>query len=100
MAYTKKDWQNGEVISEEALDNIETGVDEATKSNTSQDSKISALESKVTALEGKTKNASTSAPGIVKQCTKVAEAAGENVTKAEFKALLDALIAAGIMASA
>lgn len=37
--------------------------------------------------------------GGVKQAALVAEAAGENVTKAEFKALLDSLKAAGIMAS-
>ncbi len=38
--------------------------------------------------------------GGVKQAAAVAEAAGEQVSKAEFKALLDALKAAGIMASA
>lgn len=45
-------------------------------------------------------NASTSAIGGVKQATAVPEASGENVTQAEFKALLDALKAAGIMAGA
>lgn len=35
----------------------------------------------------------------MKQAAAVAEAAGSNVTKAEFKALLDALKAAGIMAA-
>lgn len=44
--------------------------------------------------------ATTEAIGAVKQAALVAEAAGENVTKAEFKALLDALKAAGIMATA
>lgn len=44
--------------------------------------------------------ATTEALGAVKQAALVAEAAGENVTKAEFKALLDALKAAGIMATA
>lgn len=43
--------------------------------------------------------ATTEAIGAVKQAALVAEAAGENVTKAEFKALLDALKAAGIMAT-
>lgn len=37
--------------------------------------------------------------GGVKLASLVPEAAGENVTKAEFKALLDSLKAAGIMAS-
>ncbi len=44
--------------------------------------------------------AKTSALGGVKQATLVPEASGENVTQAEFKALLDALKTAGIMASA
>lgn len=43
--------------------------------------------------------ATTEAIGAVKQAALVAEAAGESVTKAEFKALLDALKAAGIMAT-
>lgn len=43
--------------------------------------------------------AKSNALGGVKQATLVAEAVGENVTQAEFKALLDALKAAGIMAS-
>lgn len=38
--------------------------------------------------------------GLVKQAVNVAEAAGANPTAAEFKALLDALIAAGVMAEA
>lgn len=37
--------------------------------------------------------------GLVKQAQAVAEASGENVTGAEFKALLDALKSAGIMAT-
>jgi hypothetical protein len=42
--------------------------------------------------------ATTETAGIVKQAAEVAEAAGESPTAAEFKALLDALKAAGIMA--
>ena len=61
-----------------------------------------------TKLEGIATNANNytlpaakpNALGGVKQATLVAEAAGENVTQAEFKALLDALKVAGIMASA
>lgn len=53
-----------------------------------------------TANNGIPLNATKSKAGLVRQATLVAEAAGENVTKAEFKALLDALKAAGIMASA
>jgi hypothetical protein len=44
-------------------------------------------------------DATTAAAGLVKQCALVAEAAGEAPTAAEFKALLDALKAAGIMAA-
>ena len=44
-------------------------------------------------------SANASTIGGVKQATLVPEASGENVTKAEFKALLDALKEAGIMAS-
>lgn len=44
-------------------------------------------------------NATTEKAGVVKQCTAVPEASGANVTKEEFKALLDALKTAGIMAS-
>lgn len=44
--------------------------------------------------------ASETTIGGVKQAARVNEAADANVTKAEFKALLDALKAAGIMASA
>ena len=52
-----------------------------------------------TANNGIPSTATTAKAGLVKQAALVAEAAGENVTKAEFKALLDALKAAGIMAS-
>lgn len=38
--------------------------------------------------------------GLVKQAANVPEAVGANPTAAEFKALLDALIAAGVMAAA
>ena len=44
--------------------------------------------------------ATTTKAGLVKKAANVAGAAGSNVPKAEFKALLDALIAAGIMESA
>lgn len=43
--------------------------------------------------------ATSSAIGGVKQAAHVASAAGENVTKAEFEALLDALEAAGVLAA-
>lgn len=43
--------------------------------------------------------ATTSKAGVVKKAAKVNEAAGDNPTAAEFKALLDALKEAGIMSS-
>lgn len=79
MAYTKTTWGEGDVISAEKMNNIEAGVENANK-----------------AIPG---NATKVKPGLVKQAAFVAEAAGEQVTKAEFKALLDTLKAAGIMAS-
>lgn len=53
-------------------------------------------------LDGKTLKATAAtatALGGVKLATKVAEAAGSAPTAAEFKALIDALVAAGIMAA-
>lgn len=44
-------------------------------------------------------NATATTAGLIKQVALVAEAAGETPTAAEFKALLDALKAAGIMAT-
>jgi hypothetical protein len=44
-------------------------------------------------------NATAVAAGLVKQAAVVAEAAGATPTAAEFKALLDALKAAGLMAT-
>lgn len=123
MAYTKKDWKTGETITEQALDNMEQGIADADSKNTQQDSKITALEGKTgeattgkaglmsaedkKKLDGIAANANSytlpaatkSALGGVKQAAAVAEASGEQVTKAEFKALLDALKAAGMMAN-
>lgn len=79
MAYTKTTWNDGDVITKEKMNNLETGVE--------------------TANNGIPLNATKSKAGLVRQASPVAEAAGENVTKAEFKALLDSLKTAGIMAS-
>lgn len=51
-------------------------------------------------IAGLLPTASPTAKGAVKQATHVAEAAGAAPTAAEFKALLDALIASGAMAAA
>lgn len=79
MAYSKKTWVDGEVITKEAMNNIENGV--------------------ATADAGIPVNATKAKAGLVKQATLVPEAAETNVTKEEFKALLDALKASGQMAS-
>lgn len=79
MAYSKKTWVDGEAITKEAMNNIENGV--------------------ATADAGIPVNATKAKAGLVKQATLVPEAAGANVTKEEFKALLDALKASGQMAS-
>ena len=50
-------------------------------------------------VKGRVPNAGASTPGLVKQAAHVASAAGENVTAAEFEALLDALEAAGVVAA-
>lgn len=80
MAYTKNTWNDGDVITKEKMNNLETGVE--------------------TANQGIPATATTAKAGIVKQAATVAEAAGANVTAEEFKALLDSLKTAGIMASA
>mgnify|MGYP000022681689 FL=1 len=79
MAYSKKTWVDDEVITKEALNNIETGIENTEKAIPSTATKTKA--------------------GTVKQAAMVAGAAGENVTQAEFKALLDSLKTSGIMAS-
>lgn len=82
MAYTKNVWNDSDLITAEKLNKMEKGIEDA------QNPAAYALPA-----------ASKTTLGGVKQAALVAEAAGENVTKAEFKALLDALKAAGQMAS-
>lgn len=123
MAYSKKDWVDGETITEASMDNIENGVAANDTKNTQQDGKITELEGKIVKAVAGSKDglmskedkakldgiaeqankynlpaANKTTLGGVKQAALVAEAAGENVTKAEFKSLLDALKAAGQMA--
>lgn len=100
MAYTKKTWVDDEVISKDALNNMETGIDTANK--------------------GLPSNATKSKAGIVKQAAVVASVTSENAgtigetfnqtevqkvatladaNKATLNALIDALKAAGIVAN-
>lgn len=68
-----------------------------------RDPEVDTVEAKIDSTSSKLyvappAEATTEAAGLVKQAANVPEAAGETPTAAEFKALLDALIAAGIMA--
>ena len=47
MAYSKKTWNNDEVITKAAMDNIENGVATNDTKNTQQDVKISEIEGKL-----------------------------------------------------
>ena len=58
MAYTKKTWADGEVISKEALNNMETGIENATNGNPS--------------------NATKSKAGVVKLASLVSDVSAEN----------------------
>ena len=124
MAYSKKTWVDNEVITHDALNNIENGVDAADKKDKEQDGKIAALEAKAvdattvkagfmtaedkTKLNGIAANANnytlpaatTNTLGGVKKMVNIPDAAGENVTKAEFKKLLDELKNKGFMEGA
>lgn len=100
MAYSKKTWSDGEVITKDALNNMETGIETANK--------------------GLPSNASKSKAGIVKQASVVASVSAEdagaitetfnqaeiqkvatlaNANKTAINALIDALKAAGIVAN-
>lgn len=106
MAYTPTTWNNDDVITAEKLNKLEQGV--------KNEQVGPAGPAGVAGPKGDKGDPGAQGPagpsytlpaaskttlGGVKQAALVAEAAGENVTKAEFKALLDALKAAGQMAS-
>ena len=56
MAYSKKTWSNNEVITQEAMNNLESGVAANDTQNTQQDKKISALEAKAVNAVANTKD--------------------------------------------
>lgn len=112
-----KTWVDGEIITKDAMNDIEGNI-------AANSAKITTIEGKLVkavagskdgmmSKEDKTKldgveaqankytlpAANKTTLGGVKQAVRVDEAADANVTKAEFKALLDALKAAGIMAT-
>jgi len=99
MAYTPTTWSDGDVITAEKLNKLEQGVKNeqvgpAGPAGPKGDPGAQGPAGPSYTLPA----ASKTTLGGVKQAALVAEAAGENVTKAEFKALLDALKAAGQMA--
>lgn len=75
MAYTKTTWNTGDTITAEKLNNLESGV---------------------AAANGE---ATTSAPGLVKQMANIAQLSAEP-TQSDFNGLLTALQNAGLMAAA
>lgn len=87
MSYVPHVWKDGEIITAERMNALEEGVKNEQAGPQGPAGPSYTLPS-----------ATTSKLGGVKQAANVAEAAGENVTKAEFKSLLDSLKAAGIMA--
>lgn len=115
MAYTPTTWSDGDVITAEKLNKLEQGVkNEQIGPTGPAGAKGDAGATGAKGEKGDKGDPGAQGPagpsytlpaankttlGGVKQAELVAEAAGENVTKAEFKALLDALKNAGIMAS-
>lgn len=106
MAYTPTTWNNDDVITAEKLNKLEQGVKNeqvgpagpaGPAGEKGEKGDPGAQGPAGTSYTLPAANKTTL--GGVKQAALVAEAAGENVTKAEFKALLDALKAAGQMAS-
>lgn len=102
MSYEPTVWNDGDVITKEKMNKLEQGV--ANEQVGPQGPKGDKGDKGDQGEQGPAgpsytlPAASTTALGGVKQAAAVSEAAGENVTKAEFKALLDALKTAGIMA--
>lgn len=114
MAYSKKTWVDDELITKNAMNNIESGIAANDSKNTTQDADIASLKKKAV-------NATSNTPGFVKQASKI-DAIGaadattasstptkaevdklvtlSNETKSQVNALIAALKSAGIMVSA
>lgn len=98
MAYTPTTWQTGDLITAERLNKLEQGVANEQVGPAGPAGPAGPQGEPGTPGTSYTA-ATTTQLGVVKQSANVAQAAGENVTAAEFNALLDALTAAGIMAA-
>lgn len=106
MAYTPTTWNNGDVITAEKMNKLEKAVQNEQIGPQGPQGPAGAKGEKGDPGARGPAGPSYSLPaankttlGGVKQAELVPEAAGANVTKAEFKALLDALKASGQMAS-
>lgn len=103
MAYEPTTWSNDDVITAEKLNKLEQGVkNEQVGPAGPAGAKGEKGDPGAQGPAGPSYTlpaANKTTLGGVKQAALVAEAAGENVTKAEFKALLDSLKAAGQMAN-
>lgn len=100
MAYTKKTWTDGEVISKDALNNMETGIENATNGNPSNATKSKAGVVKLASLvsDVSAENAGTISEAFNQaEVQKVATLADAN--KTAINAIIAALKAAGIMAT-
>lgn len=96
MAYEPTVWKDGDVITADKMNKLEQGVK---NEQVGPQGPVGERGPQGPAGQSYTLPAANKTTlGGVKQAALVAEAAGENVTKAEFKALLDTLKAAGIMA--
>ena len=100
MAYTKKTWVDDEVISKDALNNMETGIDTANKGLPSNATKIKAgLVKQATLVQDvSSENAGTISDAFAQEeVQKVATLADAN--KTAINAIISALKTAGIMAT-
>ena len=106
MAYTPTVWNDGDLITAEKMNKLEQAVQNEQIGPQGPQGPAGAKGEKGDPGAQGPAGPSYTLPaankttlGGVKQAVLVPGAAGENVTKAEFKALLDALKAAGQMAS-
>lgn len=100
MAYSKKTWVDDEVITKDALNNMESGIDTANKGIPSNASKTKAgLVKQATLVQDvSSENAGTISDAFVQEeVQKVATLADAN--KTAINAIISALKTAGIMAT-
>ena len=100
MSYTPTTWKNNDVITAERLNKMEQGIQneqvgpQGPKGDTGEQGPQGPAGKDATLTA-----ATTSAIGAVKMAAAVADAAGDNATKAEFNALLTSLRNAVILST-